>query len=73
MKVDLVHRDGMWFLMATCEVPEEPQLEPVDWLGVDRGVVNVRNRARSAWVHGERDPAWRFEHHARPLRAETLT
>ncbi|USX50393.1 transposase [Lentzea sp. HUAS12] len=38
---DLLHRDGTWFLLATCEVPEEPQFEPVDWLGVDRGIVNL--------------------------------
>jgi IS605 OrfB family transposase len=38
---DLLYRDGMWFLVATCEVPEEPMIEPVDWLGVDRGIVNL--------------------------------
>lgn len=38
---DLLYRDGMWFLVATCEVPEEPVIEPVDWLGVDRGIVNL--------------------------------
>ena len=27
---DLVFRDGMWFLLATCEIPEKPQFEPVD-------------------------------------------
>ncbi|GGN04772.1 hypothetical protein GCM10011609_50070 [Lentzea pudingi] len=27
--------------MATCEVPEESLFEPVDWLGVDRGIVNL--------------------------------
>jgi putative transposase len=38
---DLVFRDGMWFLVATCEIPEKPQFEPVDWLGVDRGITNL--------------------------------
>ncbi|GAA1849911.1 RNA-guided endonuclease InsQ/TnpB family protein [Actinomadura bangladeshensis] len=38
---DLVHRDGKWFLLATCEVPEPPVYEPVDWVGVDRGIVNL--------------------------------
>jgi putative transposase len=38
---DLVFRDGTWFLAATCEVPEAPQFEPKDWIGVDRGVVNL--------------------------------
>jgi transposase len=39
---DLVHRDGMWFLNATCEIPEaEPNTEPVDFLGIDLGIVNI--------------------------------
>ncbi len=32
---DLVHRDGMWFLNATCDVPEAPaNTDPVDFLGI---------------------------------------
>jgi transposase len=32
----------MWFLNATCEVPEaEPNTEPVDFLGIDLGIVNI--------------------------------
>jgi IS605 OrfB family transposase len=39
---DLIHRDGVWLLAATCEVPEAPlNTEPVDWVGVDRGIVNL--------------------------------
>jgi putative transposase len=38
---DLVHRDGMWFLYATCEVPEPPQVTPNGFLGVDLGIVNI--------------------------------
>jgi putative transposase len=38
---DLVHRDGRWFLLATCEVPEARQYEPGGFLGVDLGVVNI--------------------------------
>ena len=39
---DLVARDGMWFLLATCEVPEAPlNTDPVDFLGVDLGIVNI--------------------------------
>ena len=41
-ETDLVRRDGMWFLYATCEVPEEPANEhPSGWLGVDLGIVNI--------------------------------
>lgn len=39
---DLLYRDGMWFLNATCEVPEaEPNADPVDFLGMDLGIVNI--------------------------------
>ncbi|MEV5531488.1 RNA-guided endonuclease InsQ/TnpB family protein [Streptomyces prunicolor] len=39
---DLVYRDGLWFLLATCEVPEMPlNTDLVDFLGVDLGIVNI--------------------------------
>ncbi|MFG2723578.1 RNA-guided endonuclease InsQ/TnpB family protein [Streptomyces canus] len=39
---DLLERDGMWFLNAICEVPEAPQnTDPVDFLGIDLGIVNI--------------------------------
>ncbi|WP_406399401.1 transposase [Streptomyces sp. NBC_00879] len=38
---DLVQQGGKWFLIATCEVPEPKTYEPVDWMGVDRGIVNL--------------------------------
>ncbi|MFH9814971.1 RNA-guided endonuclease InsQ/TnpB family protein [Streptomyces sp. NPDC017230] len=39
---DLLCRDGMWFLNATCDVPEaSPNTAPVDFLGIDLGVVNI--------------------------------
>ncbi|MFF9125896.1 transposase [Streptomyces sp. NPDC014889] len=39
---DLLVRDGMWFLNATCEVPEQPpNTDPVDFLGIDLGIVNI--------------------------------
>ncbi len=38
---DLVHRDGMWFLIATCEVPEAEQFEPDGFIGVDLGIANI--------------------------------
>ncbi|WP_232384073.1 hypothetical protein [Actinomadura violacea] len=38
---DLVRRDGKWFLVATCEVPEAQRYEPRDWIGVDRGIANL--------------------------------
>ncbi|MFF4733444.1 RNA-guided endonuclease InsQ/TnpB family protein [Streptomyces mirabilis] len=39
---DLLERDGMWFLNATCEVPEVPlNTGLVDFLGIDLGIVNI--------------------------------
>jgi putative transposase len=38
---DLVHRDGEWYLYATCEVPEPTLNIPAGFLGVDLGIVNI--------------------------------
>ncbi len=39
---DLLHRDGMWFLNATCEIPEaEPDTGTEGFLGIDLGIVNI--------------------------------
>jgi IS605 OrfB family transposase len=38
---DLVQRGGKWYLVATCDLPEAELYEPVDWIGVDRGIVNL--------------------------------
>jgi putative transposase len=44
---DLVFRDGTWFLIATCEILEPEAFEPVDWIGVDRGIVNLATTSDS--------------------------
>ncbi|MFD4243208.1 RNA-guided endonuclease InsQ/TnpB family protein [Streptomyces sp. NPDC058525] len=52
---DLVWRDGAWFLLATCEVPEaEPNADPVDFLGVDLGIVNVATTSDGEIMAGRR-------------------
>ncbi|MFG2521708.1 RNA-guided endonuclease InsQ/TnpB family protein [Streptomyces sp. NPDC048527] len=38
---DLVQRGGKWFLIATCDLPEPDVMGPADWIGVDRGIVNL--------------------------------
>ncbi|MFE3855022.1 RNA-guided endonuclease InsQ/TnpB family protein [Streptomyces griseorubiginosus] len=39
---DLLYRDGMWFLNATCEIPEAgPNTDPAGFLGIDLGIVNI--------------------------------
>jgi putative transposase len=40
-ETDLIYRDRTWFLVATCDIPESETYEPVDWMGVDRGIVNL--------------------------------
>lgn len=38
---DLIFKKGKWFLYVTVEVPEEAQVEPEEWLGVDLGIRNL--------------------------------
>jgi putative transposase len=38
---DLLFRDGTWFLVATCDIPDPQPYDPADWIGVDRGIVNL--------------------------------
>ncbi|MCH7232272.1 hypothetical protein L0U85_15620 [Glycomyces sp. L485] len=39
---DLVCRDGAWYLIAMVDVPDaEANTDPVDFLGVDMGIVNI--------------------------------
>ncbi|WP_328989529.1 transposase [Kribbella sp. NBC_01245] len=38
---DLIERDGVFYLIAVCEVPEAKQYEPDGFIGVDLGIVNI--------------------------------
>ncbi|MFG3713739.1 RNA-guided endonuclease InsQ/TnpB family protein [Micromonospora sp. NPDC049460] len=38
---DLVHRDGKWYLYATCDIPDVEVKEPDGFLGVDLGIANI--------------------------------
>ncbi|MEV6159110.1 transposase [Nonomuraea sp. NPDC052129] len=39
---DLLYRDGCWFLIATCELPDVPTADPVGgFVGVDVGIANI--------------------------------
>lgn len=40
-QVDLIYRDDLFFLFATCDIPEEPTLAVNDFIGVDLGIVNL--------------------------------
>ncbi|MGW1616535.1 RNA-guided endonuclease InsQ/TnpB family protein [Streptomyces sp. NPDC002285] len=38
---DLLERDGAFYLIATCDIPEADQYEPDSFIGVDLGIVNI--------------------------------
>ncbi|MGW4470427.1 RNA-guided endonuclease InsQ/TnpB family protein [Nonomuraea sp. NPDC004354] len=38
---DLIHRDGLWLLIATCEIPDVPVTAPDGFVGVDLGIANI--------------------------------
>ena len=40
-QVDLLYRNGSFYLAVVVDVPEEPGYEPVDYIGVDFGVKNI--------------------------------
>ncbi|WP_234542063.1 RNA-guided endonuclease InsQ/TnpB family protein [Streptomyces shenzhenensis] len=51
---DLVRRGGKWFLVATCDIPDPEVYEPVDWIGVDRGIVNLATTSDGTNHQGRR-------------------
>ncbi|MEU0076067.1 transposase [Streptomyces sp. NPDC006332] len=51
---DLICRGGRWYLMATCEVPDPEVYEPVDFVGVDRGIVNLATTSDGTNYQGRR-------------------
>ncbi|WP_306359582.1 transposase [Nocardia sp. CC227C] len=75
-ETDLVHRDGMWFLYATCEVPEVEESEPGGWIGVDLGLANIattstgyRAAGRGLRRHRERQRKLRAKLQAKGTRS----
>ncbi|MER7844113.1 transposase [Kitasatospora sp. NPDC096077] len=52
---DLVKRDGRFYLIATCEVPERPLNEdPAGFIGVDLGIANVATTSTGYQAAGRR-------------------
>jgi IS605 OrfB family transposase len=52
---DLVERDGEFYLLATCDVPETDLNEnPVGFLGVDLGIVNIATTSDGDVLAGRR-------------------
>jgi putative transposase len=66
---DLVFHDGMWFLHAACEEPAaELNAEPVDFVGVDRGMVNLATTSDGINYSGRK--LARYQRWAAKKRAE---
>jgi putative transposase len=59
---DLVYRDGRWFLYTTVNAEEPPAGEPVGWLGIDLGIVNVATDSDGTAHSGAHLNALRHRH-----------
>ncbi|MEU8205805.1 transposase [Streptosporangium sp. NPDC049046] len=59
---DLLYRDGMWFLIATCEIPDRPVATPDGFLGVDLGIANLATTSGGVRHSGKGLNAVRHRH-----------
>ncbi|WP_328773433.1 RNA-guided endonuclease InsQ/TnpB family protein [Streptomyces sp. NBC_00286] len=52
---DLLRRDGQWYLIATCDIPEAmANAHPAGFLGVDLGIVNIASTSTGTRHCGRR-------------------
>jgi len=61
-QVDLVYRDGKFYLYATGEFPEDHPVEATDFLGVDLGIVNLATDSDGNVYTGEQVEVVRQKH-----------
>ncbi|OUC97018.1 RNA-guided endonuclease InsQ/TnpB family protein [Streptosporangium minutum] len=59
---DLVYRDGRWFLIATCDIPDRPVGAPDGFLGVDLGIANLATTSGGVRHSGKGLNAVRHRH-----------
>ncbi|WP_308805703.1 transposase [Acrocarpospora corrugata] len=59
---DLIHRDGMWFLYATCDLPDVQVLDPVGFVCVDLGIANFATTSDGTLYAGKTLNAVRHRH-----------
>ncbi|GAB1823811.1 hypothetical protein HerbRD11066_69750 [Herbidospora sp. RD11066] len=59
---DLVHRDGMWFLYATCDLPDVPIADPTTFVGVDLGIAAIATTSDGTLYAGKAHNAMRHRH-----------
>lgn len=62
-QVDLVHRDGRFYLYATIDLPEGAPVKPSSFLGVDLGVANLATTSDGEAFTGEAVEVVRVRHH----------
>lgn len=67
-EADLICRDGVWFLTATCEVAEAELSEPGGFIGVDLGIENVATTSSGYQAAGRK--LNRYRHRQQRLRAK---
>ena len=53
-QADLVYSDGVFYFYICIEVPEPPQGEPDDYLGVDLGIVNIATTSDGKSFSGDK-------------------
>ncbi|MET8340018.1 transposase [Streptosporangium canum] len=59
---DLLYRDGRWFLIATCDIPDRPVAAPDGFLGVDLGIANLATTSGGVRHSGKALNAVRHRH-----------
>jgi IS605 OrfB family transposase len=69
-QVDLVCREGAFYLYATVEMPEDAPIEPKDFIGVDLGIVNIARDSDGGRHSGEAVERVRRRHHRNRMRAQ---
>ncbi|MGI5289490.1 RNA-guided endonuclease InsQ/TnpB family protein [Nonomuraea polychroma] len=59
-ETDLLLRDEVWYLVATCEIPQAPlKADPDGWIGVDRGIVNLATTSDGINYSGQKLTGYR--------------
>jgi len=61
-ETDLVYRHGIWYLLATCEVPEPAPVDVHDVLGIDLGRTNIATDSDGAFYCGSTGKGIRYQH-----------
>jgi IS605 OrfB family transposase len=62
-QVDLVYREGKFFLYATVELPDQAPIDVKDFLGVDLGIVNIATDSDGGTHTGDDVERTRRRHH----------